>query len=122
MDDNPVAIFERLLSQEPGPRNVHHLKASRDFYDRDWTNEDVEAIEAEFARDFRTVAAQVEAVWGAPDFIGHRSESEFPEFYTVEDFCYWRNGNRLAMIWWEHQDKELPVILTLAVMTPEQIT
>lgn len=122
MGEDPVAILGRLLTQEPGPRNAHYLKASRDFFEADWTYEEVEAIEAEFARDFRAVAAQVEAAWGPPDFIGHRNDSEFPEFYTVEEFCYWRRGNVLAMIWWEHQDKEVPVLLALAVLSPEDIT
>jgi hypothetical protein len=121
MDGKPVAILERLLKQEPGPRNAHYLKASRDFFDCNWTYEEVQAIEDEFARDFRTVAAQVEAAWGPPDFIGYRTESEFPEFCTAEEFCYWRKGKRLAMIWWEHQDKEVPVLLTLAVLTPEDL-
>jgi hypothetical protein len=119
MDDSPIAILERLLMREPGPRNAHYLKASRDFYDCDWTYEELQAIEAEFARDFRAVAAQVEAAWGQPDFIGHRTEAPFPEFCTAEELCYWRKGDRLAMVWWEHQDKELPVLLTLAVLSLE---
>jgi hypothetical protein len=121
MEEDPVAILERLLSREPGPRNAHYLKASRDFFAGDWTYADVRAIETQFARDFRAVAARVEGAWGPPDFIGHRTDSDFPDFYTFEELCYWRKGDRLAMVWWEHQDKELPVLLTLAVMTPEQI-
>ncbi len=122
MDEDPVAILERLLSQEPGARKTHYLKASRDFFDADWTYDEVQAIEADFARDLRAVAAQVEAVWGPPVFMGHRDDSEFPEFYTVEELCYWRRGDLLAMIWWEHQDKEVPVLLALAVLTPENVT
>ena len=121
MEANPVQILEQLLAQEPGPQNVHHLKASRDFYDADWTYEEMQAIEAEFARDFRIVAAEVEAAWGPPEYIGHRDRSPFPEFYTAEDLCYWRRGNLLAMIWWEHQDKEVPVLLTLAVLSPDDV-
>src|SRR5262249_26196774 len=119
--EDPVALLQQLLTQKP-PRKAHYLKASRDFYDADWTYEEVQAIEAEFAKDFRAVAAQVEAAWGPPAFIGHRNDSEFPEFYTAEEFCYWRRGDLLAMIWWEHQDKEVPVLLTLAVLTAEDVT
>jgi hypothetical protein len=119
---DPVAILERLLTHEPGPKNIHHLKASRDFFDADWTYEEVGVIEAEFARDFRVVAAQVEAAWGPPEFIGRRDDSEFREFYTAEELCYWRRAGVLALIWWEHQDKEVPVLLTLAVLTLEDIT
>jgi hypothetical protein len=121
MTDNPVMLLERLLSQEPSARKIHHLKSSRDFFEADWTYEEVRAIEAEFARDFQATAAEVEAAWGPPDFIGHRADSEFPEFYTAEELCYWRRGDVLAMIWWEHQDKEVPVALTLAVFKPEDI-
>jgi hypothetical protein len=30
MGEDPVALLERLLTSEPGPRNAHYLKASRD--------------------------------------------------------------------------------------------
>jgi hypothetical protein len=119
--DDPVAILERLLTQKPGPRNVHHLKASRDFFDTDWTYEEVVAIEAEFARDFREAAVSVESAWGPPEFIGHRDASEFPEFYIAEELAYWRRGEVLALVWWEHQDKEVPVLLTLAVLAPADL-
>jgi hypothetical protein len=122
MNENAVAILERLLTQEPGPGNAHYLRVSRDFYDADWTYEEVQAIEDAFAQDFRAVTAEVKAAWGPPEFIGHRKDSDFPEFYTAEGLCYWRKGDRLAMIWWEHQDKEVPVLLTLAVLKPEDVT
>jgi hypothetical protein len=122
MSDDPVALLEHLLAQEPSSQNVHFLKGSRDFFEPDWTYEEMGAIEAEFARDLRAVAARVAAVWGAPDFIGHRSESEFPTFYTAEEMCYWRRGSVLAMIWWEHQDKEVPVLLALAVLPLDYVT
>jgi hypothetical protein len=121
MEKNPVEILERLLAQEKGSRNTCQLKKSRDFWEKNWTYEEVAAIEAEFARDFRAVAAQVEATWGPPEFIGHRSKSKFPGLSFAEDLCYWRKGDRLAMIWWEHQDKEVPVAITLAVEWPEDI-
>lgn len=121
MSKDPVAVFEELLTQPPGFRNSHYWKASRDFYGCDQTVEQVRVIEQEFARAFRAVVEQVEAAWGPPDFIGHRSESPFPEWHVAEELCYWRKGDRLAMIWWEHQDKELPVLLTFAVLKPEQI-
>lgn len=121
MGDDPVALLEQMLTLEPGPQNAHYLKASRDFFDDDWTGEEVEAIEAEFARDFRAVGARIEAAWGPPAFLGHREDSEFPEFYTAEELCYWRRGEVLAMVWWEHQDEEAPVLLTLAVIRPEDV-
>ncbi len=116
--EHPIVIMKRLLAQQPGPQNIYHLKASRDFFDDDWAYEDVADIEAEFAQDFRYVAAQLEAEWGPPEFIGSRHESDFPEFYVASELAYWRKGHLLAIIWWEHQDREVPVLLTLAVMTP----
>jgi hypothetical protein len=116
-----VAIFERLLAGEPGFQHTHFLKASRHFFDNDLPYDEIEVIEAEFAREFRVVAATVESAWGPPEFIGHREESKFPEFYTVEELCYWTKSDRLAMIWWEHQDREVPVLLALAVVTEEQV-
>ena len=121
MDFNPIAILEHLLQKEPGYRNAHFVRASRDFWEPDWTYEQVEAIETEFAAEFRSIAAKIETMWGKPDFIGHRDNSEFPEFYTVEELCYWRKGNVLAMVWWEHQEKEVPVLLGLGVFTPEEL-
>jgi hypothetical protein len=122
MGEDPIAILERLLMQEPGPQNAQFIKASRDFFDVDCTYDEVQAIEAEFARDLRLVAAQVEQAWGPPDFIGHRNDSDFPDFYTAEELCYWRRDDLLAMIWWEHQDHEVPVLLVLAVLTLDDVT
>jgi hypothetical protein len=119
--ENPITIFESLLSQLPGMRNVHYPKASRDFYADDWTFEDVVAIEAEFARDLQAIAAKVEGVWGPPEFIGPREDSGFPDFFIAEELAYWRKGDVLAIIWWEHQDKEVPVMLVQAVLTPGQL-
>lgn len=93
MAADAIAILERLLTQEPVPENVHYLKESRDFFDAEWTYQEMEAIEAELAREFRLVAAEVEKAWGPPDFIGCREESEFPEFYPAEELCYWRRGD-----------------------------
>jgi hypothetical protein len=121
MDSDPIAIFQRLLALDPGYQNAHFLKASRDFWDSDWTYEQVETIESEFSKELRSVAERIEAVWGKPDFIGHRDDSEFPDFYTVEELCYWRKGEVLAMVWWEHQEKEVPVLLGLGVFAPEQL-
>jgi hypothetical protein len=121
MSKDPVAVFEELLTQTPGFQNSHYLKASRDFYGRDQTYEAVRVVEQEFARAFRAVVEEVEAVWGPPEFIGHRSESPFAEWHVAEELCFWRKEDRLAMIWWEHQDKELPVLLILAVLKPEHL-
>lgn len=121
MSEDAVAILERLLNQEGGFPVTHCLKSSRDFYDADWTFEEVNSIEAEFDREFQAVASQVEADWGVPDFIGRGTESEFRELCMAEELCYWRKGEKLAVIWWEHQDKELPFTLTCAVICPEKI-
>ena len=99
MGEEVVAAFERLLAQEPVQRKPHYLKASRDFWDADWTYEEVEAIEAEFARELRLVAAKVEAAWGPPEFIGHRDNSPFSHFYIFEELCYWKRDGLLAIIW-----------------------
>ena len=121
MSKDPVAVFEELLTQTPGFRNSHYWKASRDFYGCNQTYEAVRVIEQEFARAFRAAVDEVEAVWGPPEFIGHRSESPFPEWYVAEELCFWRKADRLAMIWWEHRDKEAPVLLILAVLKPEHL-
>lgn len=121
MDSDPVVILEHLLTLEPGYRNAHFLKVSRDFWDSDWSYELVEGIEAEFASELRAVVARIEAAWGKADFLGHRDDSEFPEFYTVEELGYWRKGEVIAMAWWEHQDKEVPVLLGLGIFTPEDL-
>ena len=121
MSKDPLAVFEDLLTRPPGFRNSHYWKASRDFYGCGQTYEAVRVIEQEFARAFRAVVEEVEAAWGPPEFVGHRSESPFPEWHVAEELSYWRKGDRLAVIWWEHRDKEAPVLLIFAVLKPEQI-
>jgi hypothetical protein len=119
--EDPIPILEQMLTREPGPENTH-LKVSREFYDDDFSPEEVEAIVSEFARDFQAIAARIETAWGPPEFIGQSSESAFPEFYVAEGLAYWQRDDALALVWWEHQDQELPVLLTLAVLTQENMT
>ncbi|MFO0956261.1 MAG: hypothetical protein U0800_02210 [Isosphaeraceae bacterium] len=112
----PSAILERLLAQDVGQREVYYLKLSRDFFDGDWTYEEMADIEADFERDFRAAVEQISTVWGAPAFTGDRTHSNFPDFFEAAELAYWRQGNRLALIWWDHPDKELPVVLALEVL------
>jgi hypothetical protein len=118
---SPVKIFDRLLARKSGTRRVHYLTKSRDFFDCDWTYKDVEKIEREFGRELRRVAAEVETVWGTPAFLGRRERSRFANWWVAEELCYWKKGRVFAVIWWEHQDKELPVILAMGVFGTKEL-
>lgn len=120
MNETPLSVLDRLLAQPPGDQLPYCLRFSRDNFRSDLTDTEMEQIEAEYSREFWELAAQVAATWGLPDFIGHRNESPYTDHWA-EEFCYWRRENLLAMLWWEHQDKEVPVALMAGVMTEDEL-
>jgi hypothetical protein len=58
---------------------------------------------------------------GKSEFIGHIEDSQFADLETVEEICYWRRGELVAMVCWEHQDKEAPVALGLGVLWIDEL-
>ena len=113
MADSPVTILERLLAQPAYFQNMHRLRESRSFWDDDWTYEEMDALAHQFAADYRALVAEVRAVWGPPDFSGDFDTPGFPGWCLASELTYWRKGNRLACVWWEHCDKEDPFALVL---------
>ena len=114
MEEKPLAILERLLSQPVRVQNMHCLR-SHDLWGTFATNEQLRAAEAEFAAAYREVVAEVQVVWGPPAFSGDFDSPAFPRWCPAAELSYWRKGSRLACIWWEHQDNDAPVALVLHV-------
>jgi hypothetical protein len=104
-----LPALEGLLAEAPG--RLVALAESRDFWDEDWTYEEVEALEAAMAVQFLRVEEHLTGVWGPPSFAGKLGSRGFPVWCPGMRLAYWHRRERIAAVWWEHQDKEAPILL-----------
>ena len=121
MTSTPTALkpalpeLEALLSRSPAESAQEELRVSRDFWDSDWEVEEMERLEEEFRFDYARSAEQVRAAWGTPVFSGTWEDDGFPEWAICLEMTVWRRGAFLAYVGFEHQDKELPIMVTVGV-------
>lgn len=120
MAEATSALLNRLLQEAPGTADVF-LQKSRAFWDGDWTAAEMEALEREFRARYATEVAQARSVLGEPTFAGSYEEADFPDWCPGTDVSYWDRGDRIAYLWWEHQDKELPFLLVAGAKTKDEL-
>lgn len=116
--------LEALLAQAAAAPTSWHLDeiwASRDFF-ADRSDELTRAAMQEAREYYLAVVAEVIATWGEPDFIGDPINSEFKRVGMAIRVAYWRRGEFLACVWYEHEDTELPVVVVLAAIHPNLLS
>lgn len=118
-EGDPAEKLEELLTETPGA--MHSVKESRSFWDDPATDEEMEALYEEYAEIYRRTVERVRARWGEPDFEGDGDEEEFPHWTGAMEVAIWRRGNLWAMVFWDHQDREIPVRVVLRAYTDEEI-
>ena len=112
MPEDTIAVLERLLQEAPGAQPVY-LQESRDFWDADWTAEEMETLERQFSERHAAETALIRAAWGEPTFSGGLEDPHFPDWCPGQALSYWERGDHIAYVWWEHQDQELPFLLVV---------
>lgn len=114
MGDSPISILERYLTQPVTPENTYWVR-SRDFWGTFARDEDLRAARDKCAAHYRAIVAEISLIWGEPDFSGNWDTAGFPRWCPASELSYWRKGGRLACVWWEHQDNDVPCGLVLKV-------
>lgn len=118
--DGLVEVVRAAVRPEEAAR-VEQIKVSRDFWDEDWTYEEQEAIRDEFCEEFRAVSDEIARAWGPPNYVGEPERRPYPGLPGGQEVAYWRRGDCLAGVCWDHQDKEFPFILNLVALGPAAI-
>lgn len=120
MSEDALSVLTRLLEAPPGAENVY-LEKSRDFWEGDWTTEEMEAVEQSCRERYRGEAERLRAAWGTATFSGSWEDPDFPDWCPGTEVSYWEKGDRLAYLWWEHQDQELPFFLVAGAKTRQEL-
>jgi hypothetical protein len=89
------------------------------FWDSDIYDED-ELLNTyqEAEQYYRESITHVSETLSCSGIIIKRSESNFPSWLHVNEACFWNLDERTFVLYWEHEDKELPVIVWLYAFDP----
>lgn len=127
MRNDPVQILEDLLSGLlPGSYhplgNSFQWKTSNKFCDSEFS--DIESVQGQFFQEYEAVVAQIQKTWGQCDFRGSSETQGYPEWYwiSVIEMSYWQKDERIAYVSFHHEDRELPLEITLGAVTEEAIS
>ena len=98
----------------------HTLKRSRDFWDQPADEGEDDALNIEFRQAYMAVAQQIAQDWGPPAFQGGWEAEGFPEWSQGIEMAYWIRGDYVAYVAFSHEDKELPMTVTLGAVPKEE--
>lgn len=115
MAAKPKDILDRIISSAQA-ESEHALKVSRDFWDEPASDEEYDALDTEFRQEYEAVARQIAQDWGPPDFQGDWETEGFPDWYPGQEMAYWTRGDHVAYVAFSHQDKELPMTVTIGAV------
>lgn len=90
-----------------------YLYVSRDFWNADWTYEEMERIHDEFEGHYDRLVEQYSSILGPPDFSSDWGVDGYPEYQGTGNLVYWNNPAGRIQVEFDHQDKEAPVWVRL---------
>jgi hypothetical protein len=93
------------------------LHVTRDFWDSYDENDFLNAYQ-EAEQYYRESITYVSEILDCNETIVKRSENNFPSWLHVNEACFWYLDERTFVLYWEHEDKELPVIVWLYAFDP----
>lgn len=119
-DENPLEILSLLLEQVPDAQQYCYAQSSG-FWDEQADDEQLEDLYAEYEGRYRSLVDDVTRAWGAPEVLAPESESELTSWTGASDISLWKRDLGFAVVWWEHQDREMPVRLMLSAMSLDEV-
>ncbi|MBD1995109.1 hypothetical protein H6F88_00715 [Oculatella sp. FACHB-28] len=93
------------------------LHVTRDFWDSYDENDFLSAYQ-EVEQYYRESITYVSEILGCNGTIVKCSENNFPNWLHVNEACFWYLDGRTFVLYWKHEDKELPVIVWLYAFDP----
>ncbi|HIK13944.1 MAG TPA: hypothetical protein IGS53_01365 [Leptolyngbyaceae cyanobacterium M33_DOE_097] len=93
------------------------LCVTRDFWDSYDENDFLDAYK-EADKYYRESIIYVTEILGCNGAVIKRSENNFPSWLPVDEACFWYLDARTFVLYWEHEDKELPVVVWLYAFNP----
>ncbi|MDF1754907.1 MAG: hypothetical protein P1U89_19120 [Verrucomicrobiales bacterium] len=92
---------------------------TRDFWDDDWDDSDMEAAYELASKKSKDTSLILAEIFGHEAQLIRRKDSGF-EWFKAENGHYWETEFGHIILFWEHEDKELPCVVQLyRYMSPE---
>jgi hypothetical protein len=88
-----------------------NLYVSRDFWDDDYTSDEMESIWTEFTDHYNYVVEHCSSVLGPPSFSGNWRMEGYPEGQAASNITYWNHPKGRMQIELDHPDKEFPMFV-----------
>lgn len=93
------------------------LHVTRDFWDSYDENDFLNAYQ-EAEQYYRESITYVSEILDCDGTIVKRNENDFPSWLHVSEAYFWHLDERTFVLYWEHEDRELPVVVWLYAFDP----
>ena len=115
-----VQVLEELLAEAPGA-DAFHLKIRDDLADPPLSDEELDAVFADFERDFQKAVAVLDKAWGPATFAGAVDSENFPAWSEALVLAYWQRDGALAFVALRHDDDHEPMFLEVGALTDDEV-
>jgi hypothetical protein len=95
----------------------HEWRVSRDFWEGNYTDSEMDEIEEEFASEYQELVSTLKEVWGNPS-IEIKEKQPFWYQHVIEMSC-WEKAEKANYICLHRGDRELPYTIALGVILKE---
>lgn len=95
------------------------IYTTRSFWNYGSEDDFLEAYK-EAAQYYREAIDQLTKILGCDGVALKRNENGFPNWLSSDEACFWYLKERTFVLYWLHEDKELPVIVWLYAFDPKQ--
>ncbi len=94
------------------------LAISRDFWDG-FEPEEYRSVQMEYETIFRDRLAECQVELGRPDFFGEWDAPGYPDEAMATPIAIWELDEIRIQLEYDHQDKEVPIIVRITTLAPE---
>ncbi len=120
MTENLVTALEKLVADTPGA-DAFHVRIQDDFAQRQVGGEELDAIFADFQRDFEDAVTRISKAWGTPTYEGAVDRDDFPAWSEALILTCWQRGDVLAFISLRHDDDHEPMFIEVGALTDDEV-
>lgn len=120
MTQNLVKALEQLVADAPGA-DAYHLRIQDDFEQREVNRDELDAVFADFQRDYEAAVNEVSEAWGTPTYAGAVDRDDFPAWSEALVLTCWQRDGVLAFISLRHDDDHEPMFIEVGALTDDEV-
>ena len=107
--------------QSFGDENQIESPIEEGFDTRQISDEELDALFADFQRDYVEASEELTKAWGPPAYQGAVDQDDFPDWSEALMITYWQRGEVLAFISLRHDDDHEPMFLEIGALTDDEV-